>query len=83
MNNTDKEDAERWRALIGCARVRVLGSAGITRDIDSFGNAYGDFCHIGVELWTKHECSSEPTAIEWLTKFADKAVSVKNNEVKS
>jgi len=62
-----REDAERWRALIGCARVRVLGSAGIVTANDQ------GYAHIGLEIWTHHTASSEPEAIEWLTKFADKA----------
>ena len=72
--------AERWRALIGCARIRALGSAGITSDTSTYGEPYGNKCHLGIELWTVHECQSEPIAIEWLTFFADKAVIVKNGD---
>jgi hypothetical protein len=60
-----REDAERWRAIIGCARIRTLGSAGIVTP-----NEHG-YAHIGVELWTHYTASSNPEAIEWLTKFAD------------
>lgn len=60
-----REDAERWRAMVGCARVRVLGSAGIAAPKPD------GYAHIGVELWTRHTAPSDPAAIEWLTKFAD------------
>jgi hypothetical protein len=61
---SDAEDAARWRALIGCARVRVLGTSGIYRP-----NPDG-FAHIGVEFWTKHPTPSTSEAIEDLTNFA-------------
>jgi hypothetical protein len=61
-------DGQRWRALIGCARIRVLGSAGIVTD-----NPEG-YAHIGLELWTHHEANHEGPAVEWLTKFADKCI---------
>ncbi len=61
------EDAERWRAIIGCARVRVLGSAGVVEPKPE------GYAHIGVELWTHYPSGSEPMAVEHMTKFADLA----------
>ncbi len=61
------EDAERWRAIIGCARVRVLGSAGVVEPKPE------GYAHIGVELWTHYPAGSEPMAVEHMTKFADLA----------
>jgi hypothetical protein len=72
----DHEDAERWRALIGCARVRVIGSAGIHQQVGTTG-----YAHIGVELWTHHEASSDPVAIDDLTAFADRAIAAQTKEV--
>lgn len=69
-------DAMRWRALLGCGRVRALGSAGLTSETNMYNEPYGDYAHLGLELWTVHSAGSEPTAIEWLIKFADKAVAV-------
>jgi hypothetical protein len=65
-----QRDAERWRALVGCARVRVLGSAGLN-DPES------EYAHIGLELWTRHAARSLPDAIETLTAFADRASATK------
>lgn len=68
----DKVDAERWRALIGSARIRVLGSAGLTSELNPYGAPWNGYAHIGVELWTKHECAEENAlGIEWLTKYTD------------
>lgn len=40
-----QQDALRWRALMSCQRIRVLGSAGL-------GST--EYQHMGLELWTKH-----------------------------
>lgn len=64
-------DAARWRAVLGCARLRVLGSAGIVQE-------RGNYAHLGLEMWTQHEAGNEGPAVEWLTKFADKCIAVEN-----
>lgn len=66
----DKRDAERWRALIGSARIRVMGSAGfkeggIPRD-DNDG-----YLHMGVEFWSKHSEPSNEISITTLVNYAD------------
>lgn len=63
-------DAARWRALIGCARIRPLGSAGIVKPNEN------GYAHLGLELWTDHHGydKTKPEhqrGVEWLTKFAD------------
>jgi hypothetical protein len=63
-------DAERWRALIGCARVRVMGSAGLS-------DPQSNFAHIGVEFWTHHAAQSTPEAIETILKFVERATATK------
>lgn len=78
---SDFEDAERWRALISCARVRVVDSTGLTSDVNSYGRPYGDYAHISINLWTEHACKSDEWDVEHLTKFADKAVAVKNKSL--
>jgi hypothetical protein len=65
--------AARWNALMGCARVRVLGSAGLKDPVDPNGKAFGNYAHIGLELWTKHSGETLPGVIELIEKFADKA----------
>lgn len=72
-------DAEKWRALTGCARVRMLGNAGCNPDkqLDPYGKPYGDFAHIGLELWTMHSAPTEPTALAALEVFVDKAVKLR------
>jgi hypothetical protein len=69
-------DALRWRAVIGCARLRALGSSGLTSDFDFYGNPHGNNAHIGLELWTMHDAGTEELGVRWFNKFADKAVAV-------
>lgn len=73
----DALDGERWRAVLGCARIRVLGSAGLHSDLDTYGNRHGSYGHIGLELWTKHDAPSFPEAIADFIKFADKAIAAR------
>ena len=67
-----REDAERWQAIAGCKRVRVLGTAGVLPE----HRKEDGYAHIGLELWTRHSHDSEPGAVEMLTTFADIARSV-------
>lgn len=64
--NSLEQDALRWRALIGCARIRVVGSAGFGypaqhgkesytgRDPDPTG-----YRHVGIEIWTRYAPPSD------------------------
>lgn len=75
----DAQDAARWRALIGCARIRPIGSAGIEQpDPDHHA-------HLGLELWTRFGRDYRPELLvqldqenargrRWLTAFADIAI---------
>lgn len=66
-----REDAERWRALLGSARLRPLGWAGF--DADSPGHAEG-YRHFGMEFWTQHEASgANARSVQLLTDYADTA----------
>jgi hypothetical protein len=67
-------DGQRWRALVGCARIRVLGSAGLVS-----ANPDG-YAHLGLELWTHHEAGHEGPAVEWLTAFADRCIAAQPAE---
>jgi hypothetical protein len=63
------KDAQRWRALIGCQRIRVLGSAGIETPKED------NYAHLGLELWTLHPTNDDhKLGADWLTRFADIAV---------
>lgn len=70
-----KPSAARWDGLINCARIRVLGSAGLEGDLNPYGNPHGNYGHLGLELWTESKDGvSDEASKEWLTKFADKAI---------
>src|SRR5690606_32508988 len=72
-----KLSADRWNALINCARIRPLGSAGLSGTLlDPNGVECGNRANLGVELWTKHSpcANGHVVGVEWLTKFADKAI---------
>ena len=71
-----EQDALRWRAVIGCARVKALGSSGLSSDFDPYGNPHGNNAHVGLELWTMHDAGTEELGVRWFNKFADKAVAV-------
>jgi hypothetical protein len=59
----DKVDAERWRALMSCQRVRVLGSARLGEENQ----------HIGLELWENFPqvVPTNEQSKAALTKFVD------------
>lgn len=65
------EDAERWRALIGCARMHYMGSANFAHDlIDPAGpkNKLANlrpvpvegapYLHFGMEFWSNYQHES-------------------------
>jgi hypothetical protein len=57
---SDKEDAERWRALMKCARIRMFGSAGFDRET---GKPHGDnWVHFGAEFWSTYPVPPERQA---------------------
>ena len=58
-------DAERWRALMGSARLSILGTAGS-----------GHTMHIGLEIWGRYPIkqrnpAASDEARKLLTKYAD------------
>lgn len=76
VESKDKQDAERWRALLNSARIRPLGSAGIQRPEND------NYAHLGLELWTIFGRDYSPELLdkldqenalgrEWLEKYAD------------
>ena len=62
------EDATKWRAFIGCKRIRVIGWAEL--------NTPTPYAHIGLELWTMHEADSEPNAVHRVEQFVAKCVAI-------
>jgi hypothetical protein len=85
MLTEEARDAAKWRALLSCARVRPLGSAGCERDEEH--NA--DYAHIGFELWTHYNLTPKQSedaergralGQKWLERFIEKAqrVAAKN-----
>ena len=74
VRSGDAVDAARWRALIGSARIRVLGSVGLHSDTDPNGRPFNGYAHIGLELWTRHDGGHSPSdAADWLTRYVDTA----------
>ena len=70
MENEDKRDAERWRALMSSARIRVMGTAGF----DEHGKpreGNGGYLHMGVEFWTMHDAPSNELSVAIVTNYAD------------
>jgi hypothetical protein len=72
-------DAARWRAFLGSARIRPLGSAGLNKPEPNH------YAHMGLEIWTRFGRSYSPALLEeldrdnergreWLTKYADIAI---------
>ena len=58
-----EEDALKWRTLLNCGRIRVIGSAGL-RDPKS------TYAHIGLEIWTtKIQGADSSESIADLEKF--------------
>jgi hypothetical protein len=71
----DSRDADLWRGLIGSARIRPLGCAGIKQPEER------GYAHLGMELWTVYGTSmndeqlervakENALGVEWLTKYA-------------
>jgi hypothetical protein len=68
----DALDAARWRALLGSARIRPMGSAGLERPEPN------GYAHMGMEIWTTYGkpgefdfSESNALGIKWLTTYAD------------
>lgn len=83
----EQKDAERWRALLGSARIRPLGSAGLTDNVSPYGGPWDGYAHLGMELWTVYGSSLNDEqrerlakenilGREWLTKYADIAAAM-------
>lgn len=67
----DQRDAARWRALMQCQRLRMLGCAGF-KGLD-------DYRHLGLEIWTHYGRTEEldkrsDEARELLTALADAVI---------
>ncbi len=71
-----ERDARRWRAFRGSARIRVLGSAGLTSDSQAAKDNPG-YAHLGLEIWTKYpgdHAKENALGRDWLTTYADIAL---------
>ena len=69
--------AAKWDALRNCARIKLMGCAGLHEDSPQFTALFG---HIGLEFWTVHEATGDPqhvNGLEWFDKFMAKALAVK------
>lgn len=64
----DKIDAAKWRALRNCARIGVMGSAGVAKQTPD------NYAHITLNFWTIHEARSEPWALEHFDTFVEIAM---------
>lgn len=66
-----REDAERWRTLINCARITAMGSAGIMKRNEN------GYAHVTLNFWTHGERESGDYARDWLRSFVEIAQKVK------
>jgi hypothetical protein len=75
----DAQDAERWRAFVGSARIKPQGSAGLNSPMPNH------YAHMGLEIWTTFDRDYSAKLLaemdadnalgrDWLTKYADVAV---------
>lgn len=69
--------AQRWDALLSSPAIRILGSAGVTKDQRDSG-----YAHFGMEIWSLHPSrTSDGEPSEYgrgiLTQYAD--IVIKNN----
>ena len=77
-----QRDAKRWRALLGSARIRILGSAGF--NVVAHPGENPDYRHFGMEIWTHypnwlHE--KNEYGIDTLTQYADAMLAAAPQEV--
>lgn len=81
----DAKDAARWRAFVGCARIRPLGSAGLEQPEPNH------YAHMGLEIWTrygrdysapllKEMDDQNERARRWLVMFADVAIAASQQQ---
>lgn len=74
--------AERWDALLGSQRMRVLGHAGFKPQEDPERNQahLAGHRHLGVDFWSHHDASdgAKEHAMEMITAYADQLI--KNNQ---
>jgi uncharacterized protein len=69
-------DATRWRALLGSARIRPIGNAGLANPEPN------NYAHLGLELWTTFSAKGNEDGLiranelgaDWLTRYADIAL---------
>ena len=83
----DALDAARWRALLACGRIRIIGTAGVTgtgahdpKALDPNKQPCGNYVHFGAEFWSTfpdqdyYNTKENPAyARATLTEFADAA----------
>ena len=81
----DALDAERWRALLACGRIRLFGTAGVNgsgihdpSQLTPYNEPYGNYVHFGAEFWSTfpdqdyYNTKENPAyARATLTEFAD------------
>lgn len=69
---SDAEDAARWRALMKCRRLRVIGSAGFGSKVVGAGPEADprDYRHMGVEFWTVYPEREEEKEIQAMNEIA-------------
>lgn len=66
--------AECWAALSACARIKLMGAAGLSQDSPYNTPTYG---HIGLEFWTEHEAKGDAQDLngrDWFCRFMMKAL---------
>lgn len=67
-----QRDADRWRAMLGSARIRILGADGF--GATGLPGSDPDYRHFGMEIWTHYPgwlTEKNEYGIDILTKYAD------------
>lgn len=74
-----EQDANRWRAVLASARIKMQGSAGLTEPQPEH------YAHFGMEIWSTYDRDFPAEMLEkmdkssalgrdWLTRYADVAI---------
>jgi hypothetical protein len=63
----DAEDAAKWRALRGSARITAIGAAGL----GAHRRKPNHYAHLTLNFWTVHDAPADALALEWLDEYVE------------
>lgn len=65
--STDAQDAAKWRALRGSARITAMGAAGL----GAHRRRENHYAHLTLNFWTIHDAPSDSNALAWLDEYVE------------